>query len=261
MLGIARFLRNATSSQPQRRLAALKALSGRLVPGYRMTWHQLDWWHDRDFNAFLDRFGERDGLNTHRKWSLWQLLRLTAGVAGDTAECGIFEGSSSWLICAANRTREPRPTHHLFDSFEGLSCPEGEDGGHWQAGSLAVSEEVVARNLAPFIGEIRFHKGWIPERFADVADRTFSFVHVDVDLYQPTRDSLLFFYDRLAPGGVLLCDDYGFSTCPGATKAIDECLAGKPEKMVALDAGGGFFIKGVTTAAASAPVPTAPGAC
>ncbi len=46
-------------------------------------------------------------------------------------------------------------------------------------------------------------------------------------------------------GGVIICDDYGFATCPGATKAIDEYLRDKPEKMVMLSDGGGFLIKGI----------------
>jgi hypothetical protein len=33
-----------------------------------------------------------------------------------------------------------------------------------------------------------------------------------------------------------LCDDYGGTTCPEATEAIDGFLAGKPEKMIGLDA-------------------------
>ena len=68
-------------------------------------------------------------------------------------------------------------------------------------------------------------------------------VHVDVDLYQPTRDSIDFFYPRLNPGGLFVCDDYGFTTCPGATKAIDDFMADKPETIVSMDAGGCFFVK------------------
>ena len=225
----------------------LSRLAQRLVPGYRLTWHQLDWWHDPEFNAYLDRFGERLGFNTHRKWTLWQLLRLIEGVEGDTAECGVFEGASSWLICAG--TMGKGRMHHLFDSFEGLSEPRPEDGAHWKAGALAASEHVVRENLRPFDADLVFHKGWIPDRFSDVAHRRFAFVHVDVDLAVPTAESLEFFYPRLSAGGLLLCDDYGCTTCPGATKAIDAFLQEKPEKMVALDAGGGFFIKGTRTGA------------
>ena len=129
-----------------------------------------------------------------------------------------------------------------------MSEPGPADGTHWSRGDLAAGEEVVRLNLERFAERLRFHPGWIPERFADVADRSFAFVHVDVDLRQPTLDSLEFFYPRLSPGGILLCDDYGCTTCPGATAAIDAFLQDKPEKMIALDAGGGFIIKGTTTA-------------
>ena len=91
-----------------------------------------------------------------------------------------------------------------------------------------------------------------------MADRAFSFVHVDVDLYEPTRDSFAFFYERLSPGGILLCDDYGCTTCPGATKAADEFLADRPEKMISLDSGGGFFIRGLPVQPAARLSPESP---
>lgn len=248
MKGFSRFARNALSSSQARKSAALQAFAQWLFGDYRLTWPQLDWWHDADFNAYLRKFGELDGLNTNRRWSLWQLLRITSSIDGDTAECGVFEGASSWLICAANQQQRPHGrTHHLFDSFEGVSAPSEVDGKHWRKGDLAAGTARVAMNLSPFVDSIRFHKGWIPSQFTAVSDRTFAFVHVDVDLFQPTRDSIEFFYARINHGGVFLCDDYRFTTCPGATKAIDDFLVDKPEKMIALPAGGGFFIKGTPT--------------
>jgi hypothetical protein len=228
----------------QWRLNALRAISRALIPDYRVAWFQLDWLKDPWFNDFLDRFGERASFDTHRRWTVWQLLRLVHDVEGETAECGVYLGASSYLICAGSGGR----THHLFDSFEGLSAPaEHDDRKVWVAGDLSAGEAVVQENLAAYVAQCVFHKGWIPHRFADVADRAFAFVHVDVDLYQPTADSIAFFYPRLNGGGILLCDDYGFSTCPGATKAVDEFLADKPEKMIKLDSGGGFIIKGVAS--------------
>ncbi len=136
--------------------------------------------------------------------------------------------------------------HHCFDSYEGLSTPTDEDGTHWTPGVLSATEDIAKRNLSEF-SDIVFYKGWIPDRFEDCDANPFSFVHADVDLYESTKDSIEFFYGRISPGGVLLCDDYGFTICPGATKAVDEFLADKSEKMIALDCGGGFFVKGSTT--------------
>jgi hypothetical protein len=235
MLNLARFSRNAASSDSNRRLRALKIAADWLIPDYRLTWHQIDWWHDETFNTYLEKFGERDGFNSHRRWMLYQLLKLVRDVPGDTAECGVYLGASSWLMCGLGRT------HHIFDSFEGLSKPDAVDGEHWSEGALSASEDAVRANLAPF--EPVLHKGWIPDRFADVADRKFAAVHVDVDLYGPTRDSFEFFYPRLVRGGLFVCDDYGFSTCPGATRAVDDFLADKSEAVIILDCGGCFFVK------------------
>ena len=80
-----------------------------------------------------------------------------------------------------------------------------------------------------------------------MADKTFSFVHIDVDLYEPAKDSLEFFYPRMAEGGIILMDDYGLGTCPGVTSAGQEFFSDKPEKLVSLSAGAGYIIKGTST--------------
>ena len=217
----------------------------RLTPEFRFTWPELAWFRNRRLNEVLARFDEADGFNAHRRFALGQLVRLTAGVPGDTAECGVFQGCGSYIILATSANGLPR-THHIFDSFAGLSAPTGRDGDFWGENDLSVDEAITRRNLREF-QNVRYYKGWIPDRFAEVAGCTFSFVHVDVDLYEPTRQSIQFFYDRLNPGAIFVCDDYGFLTCPGATSAIDEFLESKPEKMVSLSGGGGFFVKGTVT--------------
>jgi O-methyltransferase len=231
------------------RFEALRSVGRIVLPEYRFRWPQIAWWHNADFNAYLQRFKEIDGMNTDHRWMLGQLMRLTEDVPGDTAECGVFEGAGSYLICTLNRmVSQQHRIHHVFDSFEGLSSPEPVDGSHWTKGDLACGEEVVSENLREFAGAVVLHKGWIPERFPDIQERRFSFVHIDVDLYQPTLDSVRFFYPRMNAGGVIVCDDYGFTSCPGATQAIDAYLADKPEKMLSLSCGAGFLIKGCPTA-------------
>jgi len=229
------------------RFELLRRLARLLLPQYRFKWPQMEWWDADWFNAYLDRFGERRGMNTDRRWMVYQLMRLVQAVPGDTAECGVYRGAGSYLICRMNQAAQAPRRHLIFDSFEGLSRPLAEDGSHWVEGDLACGLEDVRRNLGEF-DQVQYLKGWIPSRFEEVADRRFSFVHIDVDIYEPTRDSVKFFYPRMNPGGVIVCDDYGFTTCPGATRACDEFLADKPEKMVALCSGGGFLVKGTTTA-------------
>ena len=62
-----------------------------------------------------------------------------------------------------------------------------------------------------------------------MTDRRIAFLSLDVDLYEPTRASLEFFFPRLAEGGAVFLDDYGFyKTFPGAGKAVDEYLLKAP---------------------------------
>jgi hypothetical protein len=238
----------AASVAPADRLAALAETCRRLFPSYRLTWDSLAWFEFQEFNAYLARFGEADGFNAHRRYAVRELLRLTAGIPGDTAECGVYQGAGSYLMAEANRRAGRNETHHGFDSFVGVSRPTGKDGSYWTEGALASPADVARGKLAEFGDAVRLYPGWIPERFGEVADRAFRFVHLDVDLYEPTRGSLEFFYPRVVPGGVVVCDDYLFLTCPGATAAVDEFLADKPEKMIGLPGGGGFFVRGTKTA-------------
>ncbi len=185
------------------------------------------------------------GKNFHsldRKFFLKELIELVRGVSGDTVECGVYTGASSYLICLANHTSTFEKTHHLFDSFEGLSTPSEKDGSYWQSGNLTASEDLVRENLKDFTN-CKYYKGWIPTQFNLVAERRFSFVHIDVDLYKPTLDSIAFFYDRLEVGGIILCDDYGFSSCPGAKDAMDEFFSSKKEQIVHVPTGQAFIIK------------------
>ena len=239
------------ANKPQDDLLRFKLLRkvGKVVlPGYRFKWPQLDWWNNKQFNAYLTQFDEIKGANTDRRWMLYQLLRLIETVPGDTAECGVYKGASSWLICKASQgSQMQQRTHYMFDSFQGLSSPGDNDGSHWTEGDLSYGNENVRNNLRG-LDAYSLHPGWIPDRFKDIDNKRFCFVHIDVDLYQPTRDSIAFFYPRMNTGGIIVCDDYSFSSCPGATQAVDEFLADKPEKMLSMPCGGGFFVKGWVTA-------------
>lgn len=105
------------------------------------------------------------------------------------------------------------------------------------------SLDMVQQRLREF-NFIVYHEGWIPEPFQTLVDSHFCFVHIDVDLYQPTRDSFEFLYPRLSPNGVMVFDDYGSVKFPSTRQAIDECLGRVRDAFfVALPAGQAFLIK------------------
>jgi hypothetical protein len=196
---------------------------------------------DQGFRATFEKFlGSGNWKNFERRWNLGQMLRLLLSTAGDLAECGVFEGASAYQLCQFARAHGRKV--HLFDSFQGLSAPRENDGTYWIQGGLSASEEKVRAILKEF-DCFEIFRGWIPEGFAKVADRKYAFVHIDVDLEQPTFDSLAFFYPRISASGVILLDDHGYDTCPGARKAALDFMADKPEPVLDLSTGQGLIIK------------------
>lgn len=173
-----------------------------------------------------------------RLYSLQQMVELAArrNIDGEFAECGCWKGHSAYIISTILARHRFSRSFHIFDSFEGgLSDKTSEDMSDYARQTKEEAEfeknwfsstiDDLKRALTGF-DFIEIYKGWIPERFHEVEHKQFSFVHVDVDLYQPTLDSLKFFYPRLMPGGIIVVDDYGYSVFPGAKRAVDEFVQG-----------------------------------
>lgn len=213
--------------------------------GYELYKSNLAWLTDPEFLALKKEWGKTPGNSGDRSYFLFSTARNLKHIPGETADIGVRYGSSSFYILKG--LGDSGRAHHIFDSFEGLSAPTESDRNEdtqkifWKQGDISVGEEVT-RNCLKMFSNITYYKGWVPERFKEVAGRNFALVHVDVDLYEPTKDSLEFFYPRLNKGGVLICDDYGFTTCPGAKKAVDEFFAGK-ETVFSLPTGQAMIVK------------------
>jgi predicted O-methyltransferase YrrM len=177
--------------------------------------HNKIWRVDGEFSAEIRKLPSND-RQLERLYVIEQMAKYCNNLKGDYAECGTYLGSSAFFLAK----HAPQDVF-LFDSWEGLSEPSNFDSDYWNKGDLNSNLDTAQENLKDFTN-IQFFKGWIPTRFIEVAHRSFALVHIDVDIYQPTKDTLEFFWDRILPGGVIICDDYGFANCAGAKKAFDD---------------------------------------
>ncbi len=143
---------------------------------------------------------------------------LEDGIPGDLIECGVWRGGAAMLMRAllAERGVTDRRVW-LADSFSGLPLPragtdDGVDISAAVAPELAVSLEQVQANFAAFgllDHQVCFLRGWFADTLPQAPIGTLAVLRVDGDLYSSTMDVLEALYDRVAPGGFVIIDDYG----------------------------------------------------
>ena len=181
-------------------------------------------------------------IRAERLFVVREVVRELDGLPGDLAEFGVHKGTSALVMLSSS----DQGRYYGVDSFEGLSEPiAGVDGSYWSRGALAVAFDDAKDRLSGWEDRATLVKGWIPDCLGQLpADLKVRFAHVDVDLYEPTLSSLEFVGPRMVSGGVIICDDYGFVTCPGARQAVDEFIGAYPEfRMIHLPTGQGLLIR------------------
>lgn len=181
-------------------------------------------------------------VSRDRCYILTQTLRQAMTLQGIAMECGVFRGGTALLhAMTIAESGKLRPLH-LFDSFEGM--PQTTTGvDRFQKGDFSsTSAEKVAALMAPY-PFTTIHVGFIPQSFQGFDPGPIAWAHVDVDIYQAVKDSIEFIYPRLVRGGFLVFDDYGFPSCPGARRAVDEAFADRPEVPICLPTGQALVVK------------------
>lgn len=226
----------------------LKRVKNKIKSGYKLLKKPSFWPREGVIKAtayehdveFLNRYLEAqiktqmnntdNPLRRQRHYTLINALKNVPLNSGDIAECGCFRGLSAWQISEYLKQIDFRGKFDIFDSFEGLSIIDEIDtptdrlqNNKAVQKQFACSLEKVSDNLKSF-DFINYHKGWIPEKFNDLGNKKYSFVHIDVDLYRPIKDCCEFFWPRLCQNGVMVFDDYGCTQFPGAKIAVDEFL-------------------------------------
>lgn len=217
-------------------------LSELIYPSYKFSEFGRLYLNENDYNEYYQKVMDTRNWHSYdRKYNLKELLKQVNNLPGDIVECGVYKGASAILMCEAAKLKQ-NTTVYLFDSFEGLSKPESVDGRYWEEGRFEIDLKELSNNLRGY-NNYKIYQGWIPNKFYHVNSKNFKFIHIDVDLYSPTLNSLEFFYPRLNHGGLILLDDYGFYSCPGAKRAVDQFCSENGIEVSTISSGQGLIIK------------------
>jgi hypothetical protein len=196
--------------------------------------------------------GERRIILAARPFTMTSLERMAAllkavtyvtqsGIPGDIAECGVWRGGSMMTVALTLLAHGDRSRSlYLFDTFEGMSPPSGDDKsldgiaadvqlerdpqgtGVWCYASL---DDVRANILSTGYPADKIHliKGKVEDTIPRNIPSSLSLLRLDTDWYESTKHELRHLYPLLNTRGILIIDDYGH--WQGAKKAVDEYFA------------------------------------
>lgn len=158
-------------------------------------------------------------ISLSRLANIIRYSELTSTLEGDVAEFGVFQGGVLELLAKLNRGKNVIG----IDSFEGLPEATPKDNYHKKGDFSEVDYPAILGYFKTMYRNVELYKGYSPEIFKEITEyRKYSFVHIDVDLYQSVKDGLDFFYPRMVDGGVIICDDIGWESVKGGESALME---------------------------------------
>ena len=214
------------------------------------TVHHSPFLEDDEFNARYaelrrEWFPDADVDLRWRLWLLTQVARQCRGVAGDFAEFGVYRAGCAFMIFSTGAFEDSK-RFYLYDTFAGIPADELQESE--RAAGLAgahadTSVDYVRGRLASWEERIVIVVGDVKETLAAGGPDRLAFAHMDLNAAEPTLTALEFAYPRLAPGAIVVFDDYGWKGLEAQRDVIDRFLSGKPEQAIALPTGQALLVK------------------
>ena len=165
----------------------------------------------------------------------YDVYRRIVGLPGAIVEVGVFKGASLIRLATFREVTESPYSRPIigFDAFGSFPVlGDAADAAYierFQAASghgISQSEleralEVKGfRNVELVAGDLTKTVGAYLETHPELR---IALLHIDVDVYEPTRSALEALWTRIVRGGIVMLDDYG--TVAGETRAVEEFFA------------------------------------
>ena len=165
----------------------------------------------------------------------FELYKMITGLPGAVVECGVFKATSLVRWATFRELLESPLSRRIigFDIFGAFPRHDDETDNAFAArhddvaGQGLSVEQVLAVLAHKNLRHVELVPGdvvaTIPAYVAAHPELRIALLHIDVDVYKPSRVALAELYELVVPGGVLIFDDYG--TVAGETRAVDELVA------------------------------------
>jgi len=181
-------------------------------------------------------------LREAESYDLIDLLKKSIDLGGDVIEFGVWRGQMTKRMATVVKNSISKKRIFACDSFEGFGeeTITEKDTSLFRSKSKLEKKFTAANDVPERLNEFFKYfdldglciKGFFNQSLSKIDNKArYCFAHVDCDAYKSHLDCLDYVYSRMLKGGCIVFDDYDKKPWPGATKAVDEFLLDKPERI------------------------------
>jgi len=164
-------------------------------------------------------------VDKYRCYELWHLIQQSSKLSGgNIIEIGVWRGGTGALIAKRAKESGILDKVYLCDTFTGV-VKAGVMDAFYKGGEHGdTSRQVVEELLSGMkLNNVKLLEGTFPDQTGyGIEHLQFRFCHIDVDVYQSAHDIMGWIWEKMVHGGIVVYDDYGFSTCDGITQYVNE---------------------------------------
>lgn len=158
-----------------------------------------------------------------RGYRIYKAIEEVDKLDGAIVEVGTYRGGLGCLMAKKAEDEGIDSNVYLCDTFEGI-VKSGDKDTYFDEGQLSAASPQHVANLADKLDiNPSVLEGTFPEETAnEIEEDNVRLAHIDVDVYESTKESYEWIWPRLCDGGIILIDDYGWELAVGVTEFVEE---------------------------------------
>lgn len=184
------------------------------------------WYGDPEFLNIYKEIKKNTLVDIYRCYELWKLAEKICKLdkSAHFIEIGVWKGGTAGIIGRKLALMNSNNDFYLADTFAGVAKASDKDTFYNGGEHADTSQEIVEQLISGKYKNYKILKGIFPDETAQLICSTnkFGFCHIDVDVYESARGIVDWIWEKTIIGGVIIFDDYGFHSCNGVTKYVDE---------------------------------------
>ena len=171
----------------------------------------------------------------------YEIYKKIIDIPGDILEFGVFKGASFSKLLAFRKILENQDSRKIvgFDDFGSFTVKGSKEDKQFARDYIKNFGKGVSKEILEKILKKNGHRNFelikgdvvktLPVYLNNNKGFKISLLHLDLDIFRPTKFVLEKLFSRMQKNGIILLDDYG--EIYGATKAIDDFFKNKKLKI------------------------------